>query len=44
LLGHAQVTTTQQYTHVDINDLISNVRRLGYRSPEAEKDDRKNGN
>jgi integrase len=32
LLGHVQVTTTQRYTHVDINDLRSNVLKLGYRS------------
>ncbi len=30
LLGHAVITTTQIYTHVSIDDIKSNVTKLGY--------------
>jgi integrase len=39
LLGHTQVTTTQRYTHVDIDDLMCNIRMLGYGNQENGNDE-----
>jgi hypothetical protein len=40
MLGHRQIATTQRYTHVDIDDLKSNIRKLGYK-PAGSDPDRK---
>jgi site-specific recombinase XerD len=37
LLGHVQITTTQLYTHVDVDDLASNIGLLDYRVKKEEK-------